>query len=174
MGTCDRGPRAGMACTTTSSTGVTRDCPTGGVGSALPPAMLCPGGPGDGNCCANPATCNCSCTVGGGSCCDGSHLGVIPIDLSPLTTGSASATDPGGLFCPGQGAGQVGCFGSTACCTITENGTPAGPISTGVPASATLASVFCISATGTLAVDAQANLPGPGATSLPGTFLVHN
>src|SRR5262249_10210356 len=46
-GTCDRGPRAGMACTATSSTGLTRDCPTGGVGTV---AMPCPAGqPGNGN-----------------------------------------------------------------------------------------------------------------------------
>src|SRR5262249_38115839 len=52
-GTCDRGPRAGMACTTTSSTGVTRDCPTGGVGTL---ASQCPAGqqPGNGQtCCAS-------------------------------------------------------------------------------------------------------------------------
>jgi hypothetical protein len=165
MGTCDRGPRAGMACTTTSSTGYTRDCPTGGVGSVATP---CPGGPGTpSGCAAN----NCPCTAGGGNCCDGSHVGEIPIDLSPLTTGTASDTDPGGLFCPGQTAEQVGCFGSTACRTITENGAPAGPISTGVPASATLASVFCIAATGNGIVDATHGLPGPAAISLPGTYL---
>jgi hypothetical protein len=149
MGTCDRGPRMGMACTTTSSTGYTRDCPTGG---------------------ANPPTL--PCTPGGGLCIDGSHVGVIAVNLTPLTTGSASATNASGLFCPGQGAGQVGCFGSTACRTITENGAPAGAISLGVPANATLASVFCISQTGNGLVDASANLPGPGAVSLPGTFTV--
>jgi hypothetical protein len=111
--------------------------------------------------------------VGGGACIDGSHVGPINVDLSPLTTGTASDTDAGGLFCPGQGAAQVGCFGSPDCRTISENGTPAGPITTGVPASATLASVFCIAATGNGLVDASANLPGPGAVSLPGTFVVN-
>src|SRR5262249_52711772 len=143
-GTCDRGPRAGMACTTTSSTGYTRDCPTGGVGS---PASPCPGGPGTPSGC--PAD-NCPCTPGGGQCCDGSHVGAIAINLSPLPTGTASATDPGGLFCPGQTATQAGCFGITACRTINESGVAAGPIFTGVPADATLASVFCIPATGVL------------------------
>jgi hypothetical protein len=147
-GTCDRGPRATMACTTTSSTGVTRDCPTGGTDATHP------------------------CTPGGGTCIDGSHVGVIPINLSPLTTSAASATNATGLFCPSQP--HAGCFGSPACRTITENGKAAGAVATGTPASATLASVFCIAATGNGLVDASADLPGPGAISLPGTFLAHN
>jgi hypothetical protein len=163
-GLCDRGPRAGMACTATSSTGYTRDCPTGGVGSVATP---CPP-PGNPAC----APTNCPCTPGGGQCCDGSHVGPIAISLTPLTTGTASATDPGGLFCPGQTAAQVGCFGSTACRTINESGVAAGPIFTGVPADATLASVFCIPATGEDLLDAVFGRPGPAAIALPGTFLV--
>src|SRR5262249_37966393 len=52
-GTCDRGPRAGSTCTSTSSTGYTRDCPTGGVGTL---ASQCPGGqqPGNGQTCCAP------------------------------------------------------------------------------------------------------------------------
>jgi hypothetical protein len=152
-GTCDRGARAGMACTTTSSTGVTRDCPTGGADATHP------------------------CTPGGGACIDGSHVGVILIDLSPLSTGTATMTNATGAFCPGQtnsGGHLFGCFGSTACRTITENGVAAGAVTTGIPASATLTSVFCIGATGNGLVDASADLPGPGAIALPGTFLVHN
>jgi hypothetical protein len=162
-GTCDRGPRAGLPCTTTSSTGYTRDCPTGGVGS---PGTPCPGSPG--SCAPN----NCPCTIGGGDCCDGKHIGTINVTLSPLTTGTVSDTDPGGLFCPGQGASQDGCFGSPACRTITENGVPAGPLSSGIPTSATLASLMCISATGNGLVDTTVNLPGPGALTLPGLFTV--
>ena len=152
-GTCDRGPRTGLACTTTSSTGYTRDCPTGGADATHP------------------------CTPGGGACIDGSHVGVIQVNLSPLTTGTASKTDPAGNFCPGQSntnGHQFGCFGSSACRTITENGVAAGAISNGAPASATLASVFCIAATGNGLVDASADLPGPGAISLPGSFAAHN
>jgi len=151
-GTCDRGPRTGLACTTTSSTGYTRDCPTGGTDGTHP------------------------CTPGGGACIDGSHVGPINVDLSPLTTGTASKTDPGWNFCPGQtntGGHMFGCFGSTACRTITENGVPYGPVVTGTPGPATLASVFCIQATGNGLVDASADLPGPGAVSLPGTVLAH-
>jgi len=99
------------------------------------------------------------------------------VNLSPLTTGTASKTDPAGNFCPGQsstGGHMFGCFGSSACRTITENGAASGPITTGTPASATLAAVFCIGATGNGLVDASADLPGPGAIALPGTFTVHN
>jgi flocculation protein FLO11 len=144
-GTCDRGPRAAMACTTTSSTGLTRDCPTGGTDATHP------------------------CTPGGGLCVDGVHVGQISVNLTPLTTDTATATNPGGIFCTGQTT--AGCFGAAACRTITENGQPAaGPITPGTPKVATLASVFCIAATGNGLVDATANLPGPGAISLPGTF----
>ena len=154
-GTCDRGPRAGMQCTTTSSTGVTRDCLTGGTDGSHP------------------------CTPGGGACIDGSHVGVISVSLSPLTTGSANKTDAGGLFCPGQGpaAGsghREGCFGSTACRSITENGAAAGPVSNGGTESTKLASVFCVASTGNGLVDGSTDLPGPGAVSLPGTFFAHN
>ncbi|MCI0686194.1 MAG: hypothetical protein L0Y54_02990, partial [Sporichthyaceae bacterium] len=156
-GTCDRGPRRGLPCTSTNSAGLTRDCPTGG-------ADPCPPG--------TPGTPPFTCAPGGGGCCDGAHVGPIKVDLSPLTTGTATASDAGGLFCPGQGAAQVGCFGDQACRTITETGSPAGPITPEVPADATLASVFCIAATGNGLVDASANLPGPGAVSLPGQFVV--
>jgi hypothetical protein len=33
--------------------------------------------------------------------------------------------------------------------------------------------VFCIAGTGNGLVDGSADLPGPGAVSLPGVFLVH-
>jgi len=50
----------------------------------------------------------------------------------------------------------------------------AGAVTTGTPASATLASVFCIAATGVGFLNGFADLPGPGAVALPGTFLTHN
>ena len=80
------------------------------------------------------------------------------------------------LFCAGQtAAGTTGCFGSQrvgqACTSITENGAPAGQVMSGVFTDATLASVFCIPATGSALIDGTAALPGPGATSLPGTFI---
>jgi hypothetical protein len=224
-GVCDRGPRAGSTCVATSSTGYTRDCPTGGVGTL---ASQCPGGqqPGNGQtCCAplcagdgvspcstdadctaagttgpcvspghctdNPATactidpncvapgicvpCNCPCTAGGGPCCDGAHVGPIGVTLSPLTTGAASATSSTGRFCTGQlGGTHAGCFGTTACRTINETGSPAGPVLTNQPANATLAAVFCIPATLNGVVNGAADLPGPGAVALPGRYEAHN
>jgi hypothetical protein len=142
-----------MTCVTTSPTGYTRDCPTGGADGTHP------------------------CTPGGGQCIDGSHVGPINVNLSPLTTGTAMKTDPGGNFCPGQSNVNghfFGCFGSSACRTITENGVAAGAITPGTPAAANLASVFCIAATGNGLVDASVDLPGPGAVSLPGAYLAHN
>jgi hypothetical protein len=147
-GTCDRGPRTGLTCVTTNSQGLTRDCPTGGADATHP------------------------CTPGN-ACIDGTFVGTLSVDLSPLTTGTASKTEPNGAFCPGQDAADYeGCFNSQDCRTITENGKPAGPITNGVPANATLASVFCIPASGNLLIDGTAALPGPGATSLPGQFVV--
>jgi hypothetical protein len=46
-------------------------------------------------------------------------------------------------------------------------------VTTNTPASGTLASVFCITATGNGLVNFAADLPGPGAVSLPGTFVVN-
>ncbi len=155
-GFCDRGPRATQACTTTDSLGYTRDCLTGGVGA--PPKDCQAGVPGhDG-------------------CVDGTIVGPIAVDLSPLTTGIANANNATGTFCPGQGGspGTNGCFGQPTCQTIIENGVAAGPITTGADATATLASVFCIASTANGLVNFAADLPGPGAVSLPGTFNAHN
>ena len=58
--------------------------------------------------------------------------------------------------------------------TITETGSPGGPITPNVSAPATLASVFCIAATSNGLVNFAADLPGPGATSLVGTYNAHN
>lgn len=63
-----------------------------------------------------------------------------------------------------------GAFGNQAARTITESGSPAGPIVTGgSPAAATLASVFCIPPTFNPTIDGVGDLPGPGAAALQGT-----
>jgi hypothetical protein len=170
-GTCDRGPRTGMACTSTNSVGLTRDCLTGGS-SGL---SNCPNGTG-----SSPCTCIAG-SPGMDACTDGSHVGPIAVNLSPLTTGTTVSTNATGKFCPGQGGtpGTPGCFGTSGpptnklCTTITENGTPAGPLTVGTPASVTLAYVFCIPPTSNGTVNFAADLPGPGAVSLPGNYLVH-
>src|SRR5262249_42200531 len=135
-----------LACTSTNSQGLTRDCQSGGVDGTHP------------------------CTPNNG-CIDGTSAGTIAVDLTPLTTGSPNKTNAMGLFCPMQASN--GCFGNTTCVNITENGMAAGAISAGVPKNATLASVFCIPATASLAINGSARLPGPGAISLPGTYAAN-
>ncbi len=146
-GTCDRGPRAGRPCTTVSSTGLTRDCPTGGADATH------------------------ACSEGGNTpCIDGAHVGPIQVDLSPLTTTAVSRSSASGLFCPDQV--NPGCLGEPGCRTIAEEGATRGPITPGRPTPATLASVFCIAATANGIVNSTSNLPGPGAVALPGAFVV--
>jgi hypothetical protein len=145
-GTCDRGPSAGLPCTSQNSVGLTNDCLTGGMDATHP------------------------CGLGqNGPCIDGAHVGPINVNLKPLTTGQAQQVTAAGLFCANQA--NVGCFGNASCRTITENGSPAGPVAKNTPADAILASVFCIQKTGLGLVDSAASLPGPGAISLPGTFV---
>jgi hypothetical protein len=157
------------------------------TGNAAQPCPRCtasgtPGTPGTGTCNRGPnngmacTTTNANgltrdCPSGAG---DGNIIGTISVDLSPLTTGTSNKTDATGAFCPGQAAAlRNGCFGQAACTNITETGTAAGAISAGVPKSATLASVFCLPATGNTQIDNTTSLPGPGAVSLPGTFLAN-
>jgi len=102
------------------------------------------------------------------------YIGTIPVVLTPATTGTRTSTSATGQFCPNQSTGGSGCFGSSQCRTITENGSPAGALTVGTPKNVTLASTFCIPATGNGAVDGSAALPGPGAISLPGTFTASN
>jgi len=62
-----------------------------------------------------------------------------------------------------------GAFGQGPGRTITETGTAAGIcLNSGAPYTATLVSAFCIPPTFNSTVDASADLPGPGAVSLPG------
>ena len=91
----------------------------------------------------------------------------LPVDLTPLTSGTATKTAADGLFCQGQTT--AGAFGQAGAKCITETGTPAGNLSDGQPHPAVLGSVFCIPATGNGAVDGVADLPGPGAIGLNGT-----
>jgi len=112
----------------------------------------------------------------------------FPVDLTPITTGSAFFYNAGGNFCPSQAnSGAFGCSGGarggtpTICPTgttaplidyIEEVGSATGPV-TGAPTATTLASVFCIPSVGGslgFVINGAANLPGPGATSLPGTL----
>lgn len=151
VGVCDGGRDVGQPCRTTNPDGLSRDCRPGGVG---------PGAPCD------PAT-NPSC--GDGS----SHLGSIPLDMTPLSTAALDRQTPDGLFCPSQRT--PGCFpsdglGGGACRRIEVAGSAAGALPPNTARAVTLASIFCVPGTGFAIVDLAADLPGPGAASLTGTL----
>jgi hypothetical protein len=103
----------------------------------------------------------------------GAPLIPFGVNLAPIGTAAQSMNGPGGDFC-GQrmtAPGSFGCFGHPTCDYIEERGTAAGTLTTG-PAAATLASVFCIPATTNQVIDGAADLPGPGATTLPGVLEI--
>jgi hypothetical protein len=161
-GVCEGGPDQTNACTSTNSQGLSRDCRQ-------------PLAPGSGNRCYRGTNNGAACSTGsqcpGGTCAQ--QVGVIPVTLTPLTTGTSQLSDPNGMFCPGQA--QAGCFtnpNSTACRLIRETGDPAGPLTIGVPASTILASTFCVPASSSSLINGATSLPGPGATTLPGTVVI--
>src|SRR6185369_12511727 len=65
-----------------------------------------------------------------------------------------------GAFGPGGGANK----------TITEIGTPAGPIGDFAAHAATMVSTFCIPPSFNAIIDGAADIPGPGAVALPGVI----
>jgi len=139
-------------------------------------ATGCNAGPNAGGACftnsttGNPATENtthdCPPQAGGGL-----FNGALSVDLNPLTTGSASMTSAGGMFCPNQT--HAGVFGRANAQCFTETGSPAGDLTDGMPHAATEGTVFCIPQTANQTVNLVADLPGPGATSLPGMAQLH-
>jgi len=135
----------------------------------------CTAGPNAGMACStnastgNPATSNTSqdCPPEEGS---GLFSGALSVDLNPLTTGNSSFTSATGIFCASQS--HPGAFGKPATRCIKETGSPAGNLTDGMPHAAIEATVFCIPATSNGTVNIVADLPGPGATSLPGTAQI--
>ena len=135
----------------------------------------CTAGPNAGMACStnastgNPATSNTSqdCPPEEGS---GLFSGALSVDLNPLTTGNSSFTSATGIFCASQS--HPGAFGKPATRCIKETGSPAGNLTDGMPHAAREATVFCIPATSNGTVNIVADLPGPGATSLPGTAQI--
>jgi uncharacterized membrane protein len=140
---------------------------TGNVAEPCPP---CSGTPGAGVCNAAAANPGAACTglnaAGDSYECqpNGTALAPFGVNLSPLSTGTESATGPS--FCPSQAT--PGCFSQGTCDYYEERGVPAGPLTPGAK-SITLASAFCIPLAGNVLIDGAADLPGPGAISLPGT-----
>jgi hypothetical protein len=92
--------------------------------------------------------------------------GALSVDLNPLTTGPVMLTSATGMFCPSQA--HAGAFHLGTATTIKETGVPAADLSDNLPHSSTLASVFCIPASLSAAINAVGDLPGPGAIGLIG------
>jgi hypothetical protein len=96
----------------------------------------------------------------------------LGVTLSPLGTGASMLlADASGKFC-GASQRTAGAFGKTTARRIEEAGSPAGALSDNAPHAVTIAASFCIPATGNAIIDGGtgADLPGPGAVSISGTF----
>jgi len=95
-------------------------------------------------------------------------VGRLPVALSPLTTAPTQLTSATGDFCPGQPI--PGAFGAPAS-AIHEAGAPLLQELSNVFAT-TVAGVFCVPSTGNGLIDLVADVPGPGAVSVPGMAAV--
>ena len=95
--------------------------------------------------------------------------------MTRVSIGIGQKAAYGAFGCAGSGAANAICPGGNTPPVpdyIEEVGSEAGPVDA-TPSSATLASVFCIPSVGGsrgCLINGAANLPGPGATSLPGTL----
>jgi len=99
---------------------------------------------------------------------DGTFSGDIPISLSPAVTSQRVQTSQTRTFCAGQ---NPGCFnGGTNCRRIEVDGQVAGALTLNTPSAVRLSSIFCVGSTTNPTVNISADLPGPGATVLVGTF----
>jgi hypothetical protein len=99
---------------------------------------------------------------------DSQFAGRLVVTIPSLGTGTSRASDPNGLFCPGQR--HQGAFGDGPATTVVETGSPLlGSLNL---FATTLAGTFCLPRTGNLVVDANADAPGPGAISVAGTASV--
>ena len=98
------------------------------------------------------------CPVGGAGTC------IPPVPVPPLTS------PPLGSTCQRT----QGCFGRATCKRIEESGATAGNLTDNLAHPVTIAAVFCIPASGSALVDGGtgADLPGPGAVSIRGTFQI--
>src|SRR5262245_41106179 len=101
--------------------------------NATQPCPRCVGGACDATADNAGAACQEDATTGESHDCiaSGPVLSPVAVSLAGVTTGTVTATDPGGVFCPGQT--DVGAFGEPAATTITAFGSPAGNLNTGQP-----------------------------------------
>ena len=67
-----------------------------------------------------------------------------------------------------------GAFRNALATAITEEGSPAGALVDRSPRFSTLVSVFCIPPSFNPIIDPNADIPGPGAVALPGTFDINS
>jgi len=93
----------------------------------------------------------------------------IQFEQPPHTCTSDGDCTTGNFTSCRQGGAHNGAFANSAATAITEMGTPAGPLVDHMPHASTLVSVFCIPPTYSPIIDPSADLPGPGAVSLPGS-----
>jgi hypothetical protein len=125
---------------------------TGGFG-------ICTGGTGNGMACSISSP-----DCGGGTC--GNAL--------PCESDADCATDPAAReACEQRNDGAFG-PGGAAVQTITEIGTSPGSLDDFAAHQGTMVSVFCIPPSFNPIIDPNADLPGPGAVSLPGVFNVNS
>jgi hypothetical protein len=143
------------------------------TGNTASPCPTCAGGA-----CSygkNPgASCTATGSLGTSNDCPPDFAGFqapLPVNLTPLTSGTAAKTAADGKFCPGQT--HAGAFGKAAAKRVAETGAPAGALTDGAGHPSILAAAFCIPKTGNIAVDGVADLPGPGAIGLNGTAQLH-
>jgi len=111
-----------------------------------------------------------------GTCVDGPTPGALCTATNGCGTGGHCAATPcssdAGCSQPLESCEQrnEGAFANGSATAITEIGTAPGSLEDFNPHAGTLVSVFCIPPTFSPLIDAVADLPGPGAVSLPSDF----
>ena len=119
-------------------------------------------------CCTGAGTGTCQkCTDAGVPfpCCTGMGTGTCDPQTLKSCQSNSGCTDAAWPDCEQR---NQGAFHQTGAATVFEVGAPAGSMIDGAAHASTLVSVFCIPPTFNGAIDAAADLPGPGAVSLPG------
>jgi hypothetical protein len=186
-GVCDGSPNQGAACVSRNPNGLSTDCP---APAAVAGTQRCFRGPNNNNVCMTGADCP------SGLCAQ--FIGNIAINLSPLTTGTASFTgimdntaclgagNPNAcctgagtgncnVFCPGQTSTQKGAFRSDICFGGTNNGKPCTTIANCPGATACRAGTltnYCVGgASDGLGCSSSATCPAPGVCTRAGTLV---
>jgi hypothetical protein len=174
-GTCKGGPNDGLACTPgTTTTGdaypTSNDCPPPAANflGNLPIGFNLTTGAQTKTASDQAAQTNVFC----GFC--ASTAGIFqgnPTGPAVPCTSAANCTNLSFPRCRQRDAGAFGTdqSGLNTARTITETGATAACLADGAAHASNLVSIFCIPPTYNAIVDGSADLPGPGAVSLPGT-----